>query len=65
MNRKWDYMNMEHGTSQITELVGGDWNMTGLFFHSVRNVIIPTDEVKTPTSISIELSIYNPYIIHI
>ena len=25
--------------------VGGDWNMTGLFFHSVGNVIIPTDEL--------------------
>ena len=24
-------------------LVGGDWNMTGLFSHSVGNVIIPID----------------------
>ena len=27
------------------QLVGGDWNMTGLFFHSVGNVIIPIDEL--------------------
>ena len=26
-------------------LVGGDWNMTGVFFHSVGNVIIPIDEL--------------------
>ena len=28
-----------------TDLVGGDWNMTGLFSHSVGNVIIPIDEL--------------------
>ena len=40
-----------HVESQLMEptgtenhwLVGGDWNMTGLFFHSVGNVIIPID----------------------
>ena len=26
-------------------LVDGDWNMTGLLFHSVGNFIIPTDEL--------------------
>jgi hypothetical protein len=26
-------------------LFGGDWNMTFMTFHSVGNVIIPTDEV--------------------
>ena len=26
-------------------LLGGDWNMTGLFFHSVGNFIIPVDEL--------------------
>ena len=25
--------------------VGGDWNMTGLFFHSVGKFIIPIDEL--------------------
>ena len=41
-----------------TILVGGDWNMTTLFFHSVGNVIIPIDErifftgvAQPPTSI--------------
>ena len=29
----------------LYDLVGGDWNMTGLFFHSVGNVIFPIDEL--------------------
>ena len=36
----WDF----HGFP-IAYLVGGDWNMTGLFFHSVENFIIPIDEL--------------------
>ena len=35
------------GFSQKNGLVGGDWNMTGLFFHInwEWNVIIPIDEL--------------------
>ena len=44
---------MDYGSTMV--LVGGDWNMTGLFFHSVGNVIIPIDSyfsegLKPPTS---------------
>ena len=38
---------LKHVAAQIVknqlQLVGGDWNMTGLFSHSVGNVIIPID----------------------
>ena len=37
----WEYGNRGH----IGQLVGGDWNMNGWFFHSVENFMIPTDEV--------------------
>jgi hypothetical protein len=42
--------------SEHIKLVGVVWNMAGLFFHSVGNFIIPTDELiffrglKPPTS---------------
>ena len=44
-----------------TILIGGDWNMTGLFFHSVGNgKFIPIDELRffrgvgIPPTISID-----------
>ena len=36
----WEYGNRGH----IGQLVGGDWNMNGLFVPYIGNVIIPTDE---------------------
>jgi hypothetical protein len=45
---------------KLLVLVGGDWNMAFVTFHSVGNVIIPTDELTffrglgiPPTSIYI------------
>ena len=40
--------NMKHEPIANSLLVGGDWNMTGLFFHmfpSILGIIIPIDEL--------------------
>ena len=36
---------MDNLCSMITNLVGGDWNMTGSFSHIIGNVIIQIDEL--------------------
>ena len=39
----WDFMGWIASIIIYHYLVGGDWNMTFMTFHSVGNVIIPTD----------------------
>ena len=43
MGNPWDLLNLWENDGKMM-LAGGDWNMNLMNFHSVGNVILPTDE---------------------